>query len=92
MVHDQGRSFPHHPGRAQVLRIVGTGRAGFCADCGTQIVFRYFGGSEGTDITAASLDDPEAVEPEFQIFAGSRIGWMHGFDTGLPTRKHKFED
>lgn len=65
---------------------------GFCADCGTQIVFRYFEGNEGTDVTAASLDRPDAVEPEFQIFPSARIGWMHGFDRELPTRKHKFED
>lgn len=66
---------------------------GFCGACGTQIVFRYLEDNEkGIDVTAASLDDPDAVEPTFQIYVPSRIGWMHGFDATLPVGKGTYED
>lgn len=65
---------------------------GFCPDCGTQILFRYLKDrGRSADIAAATLDDPDAVEPSFQIHVGSRIGWMHGFDAALPVRKGALE-
>lgn len=61
---------------------------GICGDCGTQIVCRYFKDiGKSIDVTAASLDDPETVEPAYQIWVGSRLAWMHGFDATLPGRE-----
>jgi hypothetical protein len=37
------------------------------------------------DVTAATLDDPEAVRPESHIWTSSRIGWLVMND-GLPER------
>ncbi|ABS64624.1 glutathione-dependent formaldehyde-activating GFA [Parvibaculum lavamentivorans DS-1] len=58
---------------------------GFCEECGTQITFQYEKEKgKSIDVTAASLDDPEAVEPASQIWTASRPSWMHGFDATLP--------
>lgn len=46
----------------------------FCPDCGAQLTFEAIAGE--VDVTIASLDDPAAVAPEFEIWAESRIGWM----------------
>lgn len=63
-------------------------RRGFCAECGTQLTFQYLKDEDRSiDITLASLDDPEVMAPEFQIWVGSRPSWMHGFDRDLPVRK-----
>ena len=58
----------------------------FCGVCGAQITFtehRYAG--EQLDVTTASLDDPEAVPPEHNIFVHSRLAWMTRLDA-LPDR------
>jgi hypothetical protein len=46
----------------------------FCADCGTQLTFEAIPGE--VDVATASLDDPEAATPRFEIWAESRLGWM----------------
>ncbi len=46
----------------------------FCADCGAQLTFEAVAGE--IDITAASLDEPEAATPIDEIWTDSRIGWM----------------
>jgi len=65
-----------------------TAERGFCEECGTQIVFQYEKDKGASiDVTAASLDDPEAIEPTSQIWTASRLAWMHGFDAALPARE-----
>lgn len=54
----------------------------FCGRCGTPITFRRDGLDE-VDVTACSLDDPEAVPPEDHTFVRSALGWARGED-GLP--------
>lgn len=55
----------------------------FCGRCGTQLVFRADHG-ENVDITIASLDEPDAIMPQGNIWVGSRRLWCHGFDRDLP--------
>ena len=50
----------------------------FCPTCGTQLVFREPAEPDHLDVTLASLDDPEAVRPNYHIWTSSQIGW---FDT-----------
>ncbi|HMR33166.1 MAG TPA: GFA family protein [Geminicoccaceae bacterium] len=59
------------------------GRRGFCPDCGTQLAFVHADAAALVDVTLASLDDPEAVRPEYHIWVASRLGWMTAAD-GLP--------
>ena len=74
--------FSYTKGRAASFASSLAARREFCTDCGTQLVFRE-ADSELLDVTVASLDDPTAVEPEYHIWAASRIRWLH-LDDSLP--------
>ena len=47
---------------------------GFCSKCGTSLTF---GGDGWNDIaiTIASLDDPNAITPQSNVFLGERLHW-----------------
>ena len=47
----------------------------FCSACGTHMVFEIDGAKE-LDVTVASLDRPEDIEPNYHIFAGTRLTWL----------------
>jgi hypothetical protein len=49
---------------------------GHCAVCGTSLAFRYVAGGPTVDITLASLDDPEALRPEYHIWTDSQLHWF----------------
>jgi hypothetical protein len=48
---------------------------GFCAACGTPLTYRNVT-STRTSVTICSLDDPEAVSPEFQLGAETQVHWL----------------
>jgi hypothetical protein len=48
---------------------------GFCAACGTPLTYRFLAG-QNVGVTLGSLDDPEAVAPEAQFGAESRVSWL----------------
>ena len=50
-------------------------RRGFCRTCGTSLTF----GGEGWNdiaITIASLDDPNAITPESNVYLRERLHWV----------------
>ncbi len=50
-------------------------RRGFCSKCGSSLTF----GGEGWNdiaITIASLDDPNAITPESNVFLRERLHWV----------------
>lgn len=49
----------------------------FCGDCGTALTFEYSADTDTVDVTIASLDDPNATEPVYQIWTSSRLPWLH---------------
>ncbi len=57
---------------------------GFCADCGTPLIFRYTGGRT-IDVSLGSLDDPAAVPPILQYGIEGRMPWFAGI-VDLPGR------
>ncbi|HEY4113266.1 MAG TPA: GFA family protein [Rhizomicrobium sp.] len=59
-------------------RSTALGERGFCRDCGTQLAIHADCQPDTIDFTIASLDDPNAIAPEFHIFTEDRIG---RFDT-----------
>ncbi|MDQ0315573.1 GFA family protein [Amorphus orientalis] len=69
-----------HPGEHRSSE---RGLRSFCRECGTSLTFRLDGDTV-IDVTVASLDDPEAAVPDRNIWTGSRLAWMHGFDRDLP--------
>ena len=52
----------------------------FCPSCGTQLAFREIAEPDHLDVTLASLDDPEAIQPGYHIWTTSRIGWFEVAD------------
>ncbi|WP_026988789.1 GFA family protein [Fodinicurvata fenggangensis] len=48
---------------------------GFCSACGTPLHFRYVG-SDKLDITLASLDEPNLVQPEEEVGCEGRLSWI----------------
>ena len=50
-------------------------RRTFCADCGTSLTYEREG-SEYLDVTAASMDDPEAARPSKHVFVSRQLSWI----------------
>ena len=71
-------------GALSTVKLVDYGERGFCAACGASLTIHVDYQKDEIDIACASLDDPEAVAPEFHIFTDQKIGWVKLAD-GLPT-------
>ena len=52
-------------------------------NCGTPLYVTVDHQPDTLDFSAVTLDDPEAVPPEYHIFWSSRIGWFNP-DDDLP--------
>jgi hypothetical protein len=48
---------------------------GFCARCGSSLTFRGEGWND-IAITVASLEDPDAVTPESNVYLRERLHWV----------------
>jgi hypothetical protein len=59
------------------------GTRSFCPTCGCQILFRYQSDQDFVYLTAATLDDPEAVTPLSHSYVNDSIRWIH-VDDVLP--------
>ena len=64
------------------------GRRSFCGQCGTPFLMQVSHQPETIDFSVATLDEPDALAPQFHIFWSSRIGWFELSDD-LP-RHEKF--
>jgi hypothetical protein len=54
----------------------------YCAQCGTVLTFEYSADTDTVDVTIASLDDPNAAEPVYQIWSSSKVPWLHADKDG----------
>ncbi len=59
------------------------GQRFFCGNCGTPLYVTVDHQPDTLDFSAVTLDDPEAVPPEYHIFWSSKIGWFNP-DDDLP--------
>ena len=75
-------------GKLRWVKSSSFGRRAFCGNCGSPLQVRVDHQPETVDFPIVSLDEPDAVAPEFHIFWGSRVGWFDPAD-GLP-RHDKF--
>lgn len=64
-----------------VTRPTEFGRRQFCTRCGTPLTIAVDFQPETIDVTAASLDEPGRVTPDFHIFYADRISWADAADT-----------
>lgn len=62
------------------------GRRAFCSQCGTPLQVQVHHQPETVDFPIVTLDDPDAVTPEFHIFWESKIAW---FDPGDKLPRHE---
>ena len=64
-------------GRLKIFRSSEHGARGFCGNCGTQITFTSSHYPGEVDVTVTTLDHPEAVTPDHEIWASARLPWLH---------------
>jgi GNAT superfamily N-acetyltransferase len=64
---------------------------GFCADCGTALIFRADARPDLVDVTVASLDDPAGVAPRRHIWTASAMPWLR-LDDDLPRHEREAGD
>ena len=69
-------------GEALIGRIASSdfGHRLFCGACGTPLAMEVDDEPVTIDFSVATLDDPNAVPPEFHIFHGSKIAWFETAD------------
>ena len=48
----------------------------FCSACGTPLTWREAGNPQHVDVSIATLDDPEPIEPLLHVWTESQIGWF----------------
>lgn len=70
-------------GRMREFRSSAPVRRGFCADCGTGLMFRSETTPDEIDIATATLDDPAAFAPELHLWTSQALPWTLAED-GLP--------
>ena len=70
-------------GEPTIYRSSPRGVRNFCSNCGTQIAFHGDETHGQIDVNIGSLDDPGQAVPEYHIWVGSRVPWLH-IDDELP--------
>jgi hypothetical protein len=75
--------FKHTAGAPAEYHSTAAVRRGFCGQCGTTLSYRNVDHPEEIDISAATLDDPDAVTPDDHLWINSKVTWLK-FDDGLP--------
>ena len=56
----------------------------FCGSCGTALTYAHRDSPGTVDVTACSLDDPEAFPPTHHSWLSHDLAWVK-FGDGLPT-------
>lgn len=76
---DAQEDFRVTKGEPRIYESTVKGQRSFCGRCGTQLVFQTLGGLN-LDITIASLDTPDALQPEAHIWTSSQRAFMNTND------------
>ena len=71
-------SFDYTKGQPKIYTSSAHGQREFCAECGSQIAFRATDTDDTVEINVGTLDDPEAVNPQYHVWCNSQVSW---FDT-----------
>ena len=58
-------------------------RRGFCADCGSSLLFAAVATPDEIDVTVVSLDDAARLPPDRHIWVPAKLAWART-DDGLP--------
>ncbi|SRR5258708_4606772 len=63
---------------------------GFCAHCGTPLVWQANSGKNQLALTLASFDDPEQLPPKVHVWTESKMQWF-AINDGLPVHAQRAE-
>lgn len=69
--------------RVGTFRSTSFGERRYCRDCGAPLTIHIRHQPDEIDVAAGALDDPEAIKPEFHLYAAMAPSWMPLGD-GLP--------
>ena len=64
----------------RTIRTSNFGERSSCGRCGTPLSVHVDHQPDTVDFSIVTLDDPNAIEPEFHIFWSSKIGWFNPSD------------
>jgi len=67
--------FRYTDGTPKVLNSSQHGTRYFCADCGTPLACENDSHADVIDITICSLDAPEVIIPEHEVYLDTRLPW-----------------
>lgn len=84
-------AFAFVKGKPATYRATPKAERTFCRACGTQLTFRHVESARQIDVTAGSLDEPDAVRPDAHIWIASRVPWL-ALDDDLPRYRGERED
>ena len=70
-------NFAYSAGEPATYSSSPTGRRQFCPSCGTPIAFCDTRTPQRIDVNLTSLDEPDAIQPEYHIWTASQISWFH---------------
>jgi hypothetical protein len=70
-------------GEPTLYRSSERGRRRFCPRCGALLFWE--GRPDRIDIAVACLDEPDSIRPGHNSFVRSRLAFMKGFDSDLPS-------
>ena len=59
----------------------------FCRECGSTLFMTYDGDAE-TSVTLGTLDAPDLVKVDRNIFTAERLELVHGFETGISDHRN----
>src|SRR5262245_38497837 len=62
-----------------------------CSRCGTQLTYQHADEPDVVDITACSLDEPDAIAPEDHVWCERMLPWLKLAD-GLPRYRRSRHD
>jgi hypothetical protein len=78
-------------GRPTLRRSSDIAARGFCGSCGSALLWQGDAHKDLIDLTAGTLDRPEAIKPEDHIWTESAVPWLP-VDDGLPRYKRSRKD
>jgi hypothetical protein len=84
-------AFRFTKGEPKIYRSSAIMERGFCADCGSPLVYWYVAEEKGTDrvwLSLGNFDDPGAYTPEYHYAVETLMHWLP--DDGLP--RHRLAD
>jgi hypothetical protein len=68
------------PESIRMVRLSSFGQRFFCGECGTPLYVTVDHQPDTLDFSVVTLDEPDAVPPEYHIFWSSKIHWFNPVD------------